>query len=166
MTDLHPIVSFVFSPSTSSWVPQATTATKETKKGSIRLATLNVLHDNNPAWREYFLQSPKRNDHMIKLITELEPDVLCLNEVTVNILSKILQNPKIRELYYVSDIPKTTTETENMSIHNKCPFGNILLSKLPFIESYYLQLTVYKISLSLFYIILINYDRNLLAKGK
>jgi len=134
ISELRSVHSFVFSSSLLLWQPvlKDGLVRKTPQKKLIRLAAYNVLHDDNSGLLEYFLQSPKRNQHMIKLITELDADIICLNEVTVPILNMILANQIIRGSYFVSDIPSSPSQTVNLSIHEKCTFGNILLSRLPF----------------------------------
>lgn len=78
MNDITPITPFVFSPSSNSWIAQdEKEKQKEIEKdgNTFRLATLNVLHNNNSSLREHFLQSPKRNNNMVKLISELDAGI-------------------------------------------------------------------------------------------
>lgn len=78
--DLVPITTFSFSPSSNSWIPYQNNNDVRNNninnEGKFRLATFNVLHDNNTTLREYTLQSPKRNNNMVKLISELDAGII------------------------------------------------------------------------------------------
>eukprot|EP01111_Echinosteliopsis_oligospora_P016718 TRINITY_DN7040_c0_g1_i1.p1 TRINITY_DN7040_c0_g1~~TRINITY_DN7040_c0_g1_i1.p1 ORF type:complete len:208 (+),score=27.41 TRINITY_DN7040_c0_g1_i1:117-740(+) len=139
--------TFAFDSSQQEWVifnnnstvmsKHHTTEEGEEEEGDrLRVATFNILHNNNSYFREYFLQSDKRNNNMLKIITSLSADVICLNEVTISTLRLILLHPIIQDKYFISDIPDSDETTVNRFIHEKCRFGNILLSRLPFINSF------------------------------
>jgi len=138
---LERILSFGFDKKEKFWSTTPTPNTPKPRNNKdnnirFRVATFNVLHNYNGITLEWFIQSQKRNANMIKLITELDADIICLNEVTVSTLQLIEENEVIRRNYFVSDIPEDDKVSRNKSISDKNVYGNILLSRFPFLEIY------------------------------
>mmetsp|Transcript_5808 Transcript_5808/g.22036 ORF Transcript_5808/g.22036 Transcript_5808/m.22036 type:complete len:345 (+) Transcript_5808:3492-4526(+) len=127
------------------WVPVGIplkTDTTETPE-SLRIATLNVLHNHN--WHEWFLRSNERYAHTEKSIQRLSPDILALQEVTATMLAVLMRSTFVQQNYFLSDIVRGT---DWMDCSNKIPYyaqtqntltGNVILSRYPMSAMYMLD---------------------------
>eukprot|EP01113_Clastostelium_recurvatum_P012037 TRINITY_DN16200_c0_g1_i1.p1 TRINITY_DN16200_c0_g1~~TRINITY_DN16200_c0_g1_i1.p1 ORF type:complete len:309 (+),score=61.84 TRINITY_DN16200_c0_g1_i1:97-1023(+) len=97
----------------------------------IRIASHNVLKP--VSWlMEWVVRTPERYAKEIEILRNLDADVIGLNEVAIQFVSLLLEQPWVREHYYVSDVPNDQgTDTLNCcTVNNVNLFGNFLLSRL------------------------------------
>lgn len=93
----------------------------------IRIGTLNILADCFPWFVEMAIRSAERYEWLCNGITNLNPTILGLNEVTITALQRLQECSFIRENYFI---------TEAFDENNKLlfPHACVILSKLPLIE--------------------------------
>lgn len=66
---------------------------------SISILTFNCLMDH---YEKQITNIKFRMDHIVSLLVNLQPDIICLQEITNDMKEKILKNKVIREKYYVT----------------------------------------------------------------
>jgi len=93
---------------------------------SLRLATLNCLHD---LAQPELLHHDLRHEAIFQELEALEADVIGLNEVTRNLLDQILRLEWVRKSYTVSAVLDDHSST-HLSTVIAGEFGNLLLSRL------------------------------------
>ncbi|CAF3424340.1 unnamed protein product [Rotaria sp. Silwood1] len=113
--------------------------TMPTVNGIVRVATFNILADCFPWFIEMAIRSPERFEWLCSGITNLNPTIIGLNEVTNTALQRLQKCPFIRENYFITESfdeikHNDTTESKDytndlLSIH-----GCVILSKLPLLE--------------------------------
>ncbi|CAF3451562.1 unnamed protein product [Rotaria sp. Silwood1] len=113
--------------------------TMPTVNGIVRVATFNILADCFPWFIEMAIRSPERFEWLCSGITNLNPTIIGLNEVTNTALQRLQKCPFIRENYFITESfdeikHNDTTESKGytndlLSIH-----GCVILSKLPLLE--------------------------------
>lgn len=92
----------------------------------LRAATLNCLHDHSLG---EVLQHEVRHNAICQELSALDADVIGLNEVTLSLLDRILQETWVREQYTVSCVPGDP-RCSHVSTLLGGSFGNLLLSKI------------------------------------
>ena len=102
---------------------------------SLRLATLNCLHDNS---QPELLQHGIRHEAILRELASLDADVIGLNEVTKTLLERILQAPWVRRSYTVSAVPEDA-RCEGLGCVTAGAFGNLLLSKIAPVSVVYVE---------------------------
>lgn len=123
---------FEFSDASQTWVPAVSPSRGAgvAPGANLRIGTLNVLADCFPFVVEVMICSPERVAALLQQLRAFDGDIVGLNEVTPNILSKLLADPFIRASYFVSEAD-TNKETTSLGRH-----GCLLLSKIPFVGLY------------------------------
>ncbi|CAF2868426.1 unnamed protein product [Rotaria sp. Silwood2] len=106
---------------------------------TVRVATFNILADCFPWFIEMAIRSSERFEWLCNSITNLNPTIIGLNEVTATALKQLQQCSFIRENYFITESfdenkHDDTAEVKGcrnglLSIH-----GCVILSKLPLIE--------------------------------
>ena len=114
-------------------------STTSAVNGIIRLATFNVLADCFPWFIEIGIRSPERFEWLPNGITNLNPTIIGLNEVTAASLQQLRQCSFIRENYFITE-SFSENENDNTATNKSCVNGLIshpgciILSKLPLLE--------------------------------
>jgi len=93
----------------------------------LRLATLNVLHDNTLG---EVLHHEVRYDAICTELATLDADVIGLNECTVRFLERVLREEWVRDRYTVSAVADDATCAHVVSTAVDAALGNLLLSRL------------------------------------
>lgn len=101
--------------------PQQPIDYEENIPATIKIASMNCLVDT---WSPEKIFSLDRWQRQLQEFEAQQFDILCLNEVTPGYLQMILQANFVKQQYYVFCDP-----------HVK-DFGNVILSKLPILESH------------------------------
>uniref|UniRef100_A0A7S1Q7R4 Endonuclease/exonuclease/phosphatase domain-containing protein n=1 Tax=Neobodo designis TaxID=312471 RepID=A0A7S1Q7R4_NEODS len=125
---------FRFAPTTDRWERvdgHAPTADAPPLPGSIRVATLNILHDHR-SWRErQMIVSQKRYAALPVHLEALDADVIALHDATKSALKVLQESDFIRRAYTMTAIADSVGER---------PFS-LLLSRLPVLECHALHLS-------------------------
>lgn len=109
-----------FDPEQGQWVPAPATEDRiPTSARSLRVVTLNVLVDTYDADR---IHTALRIPAILSLLEAADADLIGLQEVTKPFLDRLLEEPWVREGYFVSDGPEARTVE---------PYGQVLLSRFP-----------------------------------
>ena len=114
----------------------------------IRIATFNVLADCFPRFVEMAIRSAERLDWLSRGITNLNPTILGLNEVTMNALERLQQCPFIRENYFIAttfdqndDDDDNTHQEDSSEAKPLFPHRCVVLSRLPLVELFALSVS-------------------------
>jgi endonuclease/exonuclease/phosphatase family metal-dependent hydrolase len=128
---------FNFSRDRGDWVAvalsaDALTGTEPVDLGRpLRLATLNCLHDIGNAERLLLLQHCVRYDAILRELLEVDADIIGLNEVTVTLLKRLLEEEWVRDNYTASAIPDDgRCSCVSSTVTGSTAFGNLLLSRI------------------------------------
>ena len=115
-----------FSDQRSRWILIEASSEAIELDHSLRLATLNCLHD---LAQDDVLQHAVRHDAICKELAALDADVIGLNEVTHSLLERVLREDWVRSRYTVSAVPDDG-RCSHLSTFLSGSFGNVLLSKI------------------------------------
>mmetsp|Transcript_5171 Transcript_5171/g.12103 ORF Transcript_5171/g.12103 Transcript_5171/m.12103 type:complete len:387 (-) Transcript_5171:221-1381(-) len=95
-----------------------------------RISTLNILADCWPFFVELAICSKLRYEWLAREVRRLDATVLCLNEVSLSAIERIMADSFVRENYFVSEWGNSSTkESINRTIGKH---GCFILSKVPF----------------------------------
>ncbi|CAF0938554.1 unnamed protein product [Rotaria sordida] len=113
--------------------------TTSTVDGTIRVATFNILADCFPWFIEMVIRSAERFEWLCHGITNLNPTIIGLNEVTTTSLQQLQQCQFIRENYFITESFDENKHDDNNELKGctnglLSTHGCIILSKLPLIE--------------------------------
>lgn len=86
---------------------------------SLKIATFNVLFD---LYDKDKIFTKERIPMIMDMLSSLNIDIICLQEVTCSFLKILLEEKWVKENYYVSDVKGKTVK----------PYGQFILSKIPF----------------------------------
>lgn len=112
------LVARLFNPQTHSWEFSETPIDQfGTQMKIMKFVSYNVWFSEKNWFR--------RAHALFQLISNKDPDFVCLQEVTPKFLTLLLQQSWIREKYFVSDGNGCATVM---------PYGVVILSKLPFVS--------------------------------
>jgi endonuclease/exonuclease/phosphatase family metal-dependent hydrolase len=95
---------------------------------SLRLATLNCLHDLT---LHEVLQHEVRHGAICRELRSLDADVIGLNEVTRPLLERVLREDWVRNSYTTSVVPDHARCSHVSTVLGGGSFGNVLLSRVP-----------------------------------
>ncbi len=121
MASFQPIPSFHFNG--KRWVQAAAAAAAAPGPEPLTLLTWNV-------WFSAFKQA----ERTAALLDELDwraPEVVALQEITLDSLELLLAHPSIRSRYHVSDIEGSTFERYGVLLLSRSPFSELALLPLP-----------------------------------
>lgn len=121
MASFTPIPSFAFSG--KRWGPAAPAPAAPPGPEPLTLLTWNV-------WFSLFKQA-ERTAALLDEIDWRAPEVVALQEVTLDSLELLLGHPTIRARYHVSDIEGSTFERYGVLLLSRAPFSELALLSLP-----------------------------------
>lgn len=121
MAAFTPIPSFAFNG--TRWVKAAAAAAAPPGPEPLTLLTWNV-------WFGAFKQAA-RTAALLAEIDWRAPEVVALQEITLESLELVLAHPTIRARYHVSDIEGTTFERYGVLLLSRAPFAELALLPLP-----------------------------------
>eukprot|EP01080_Neovahlkampfia_damariscottae_P007542 gene7542-11866_t len=101
------------------------------KISEISILTFNILFD---LYDKDLIYTEKRIPIILKHFSILNADIIGLQEVTSPFLQELLKDEFIQKNYYISDIKGNTVD----------PFGQLLLTKIPLKELYFIKFSTYK----------------------
>ncbi|MGB6297021.1 MAG: RNA repair domain-containing protein [Rivularia sp. (in: cyanobacteria)] len=108
----------VYKYDTQGWLPTEDIS-KSVKSNSLTIASFNVLHD---LYEKEKIQTEKRLPAIVECLRQCDADIIAIQEATPDLLELLLSQNWVRD-YYVSD---------SIAAQTIQPFGNLLLSRLPF----------------------------------
>ena len=108
----------VYKYDTQGWQP-AEDISKSVKSNSLTIASFNVLHN---LYEKEKIQTEKRLPAIVEQLRQCDADIIAIQEATPDLLELLLSQGWVRD-YYVSD---------SIAAETIQPFGNLLLSRLPF----------------------------------
>ncbi|MEM6752975.1 MAG: RNA repair domain-containing protein [Cyanobacteria bacterium P01_C01_bin.38] len=108
----------VYKYDTQGWQPTEDLS-KSVKSNSLTIASFNVLHD---LYEKEKIQTEKRLPAIVEHLRQCDADIIAIQEATPDLLELLLYENWVRD-YYISD---------SIAAKTIQPFGNLLLSRLPF----------------------------------
>lgn len=100
----------------------------------IRIATFNILADCFPWFVEMAIRSAERLEWLCDGITNLNPTIIGLNEVTITALQRLQECSFIRDNYFISSMLLQDDNDSSPSNTKLFPHECVILSKLPLTE--------------------------------
>lgn len=96
---------------------------KSYNKEPFSVLTYNVLFDRpvRPNFEDPTFHAKERFEHAFQYLHETHATVICLQEVTARFLGMLMDQPWVRQSYYVADVGETIE-----------PYGQLVLSRIPF----------------------------------